>query len=457
MLAALFAGFGLARPDPQSLPDRAIIEQFGDGQLLELRPNPDGSPKSYTIYALSRPAGMGRMMQPLDANREVVNTASQPVELRPGQTRTITQYYRNQAVAYLRVDFSMAGITHGDLSHNGQPVVTLREHVQTHNALWGILWAATSGLISLFWIPVGTASATYNTVIPLDGRTHEVFFHGGGGCFAFQPDRHTLTFNANQMQAGGIYHVHIHINCRGIPDGIRGVTWLHLRPLQVAVDPPAPGASAVNTVARHLHFNTAGGGEIWSNNSFQMDRVDVRYSLLDTGRPVEVVNHWETRQETRTRTEEEWVCRYEQVPVCREVCGEVCEVVCTEDGFCEEVCRNECRQECHYEERRVCRLEPVQVNYEVTVYSNQPLPVGTVVSSTDNNGNTVRYRYQTRSHPGYFQIDLNQRRTLSGTVEQRPVTRTDAYGRQVTVQELVIHPNPVWETIHVVNRWERVP
>jgi hypothetical protein len=385
-LAALLAGVGLARPDPMSLPDRAVIEQFGERQLLELRPNPDGSPKSYTIYALTRPAGIEQMMRPLDGEGRVVDTASRVVPLEPGVKQTVTQYYTNQQVAYLRVDFTVQ-VRDGSLTHNGQVVLTNNPSISGvpmwQHLLWGAAFIASGGLIALFWLPpMGTMTTTYNTVIPLDGRWHRFTFGGGGGCGAARGFYAPLYLYSRSLQPGGIYHSRLRIWCAGGTTGIAGENFTMLRPLQVIVD-PAPAGIDPGVAA------TAGWAQ---TNSVTVYRDTSRYNM-NWATEIPVVNHMNYTL---------W---------------------CDENGNC---VRN----------------------------TTTEVPVGTVRTSSSS-GHT--YRYVQRTRPGMFSIPLHDRRTLGGTVEQRPATRTDRYGREVTVNELVIHPDPgPMQTIRVVNRWERV-
>lgn len=388
MLAALFAGFGLARPDPMSLPDRAIIEQFGDGQLLELRPDRYGNPKSYTIYALSRPAGMGQIMRPLDSpGGQVVDTASQIVPLEPGRTRTLTQYYVNQATAYLRIDFSISGVRYGWLYHNGQRVLRFDpgQPMAWYRQLWSVLNAATAGIISMFWIP-GTAQAqTHTAVIPLDSGRHHISYGGAGYCFALRNANNYHYFDASRLQPGRVFHVRARVWCGGGTIGIARTTQVYLQHthMVLAAGEP-PGCCGGVNQALHNPWSA------WGYNLHNLGPVLALWDQYTT----------ETCEYQRVPGEWRYICEYLPPPDCP-------------TGDCEYV--RECQWVYFPRYERMCSTE---------------------------------------THNVYRPLDINpgDRSHRRGSINWRPVTRTDAYGNPITTQVLEVHSTgDPQETVEV--RW----
>jgi hypothetical protein len=387
MLAALFAGFGLARPDPQSLPDRAIIEQFGERQLLELRPNPDGSPKNYTIYALSRPVGMGQMMLPLDRGRQVVNTASESIPLEPGRTRTITQYYVNQQTAYLRVDFSISGVRYGWLYYNGQRVMRFDPGLPMgwYRQLWSVLNAVTAGIISMFWIPGTTQAQTHTAVIPLTSGRHHISYGGGGYCFALRNANNYHYFDASRLQPGRVFHVRARVWCGGGTIGIARTTEVYLQHTHMVLAPGEP-PGCCGGVNQHLH-------NPWPVHGYNLHNLGPAIALWDQ-------HTTETCEYQRVPGEWRYICEYLPPPDCP-------------TGDCEYV--RECQWVYFPRYERVCSTE---------------------------------------THDVYRPLDINigQRSNLRGSINWRPITRTDPNGHTITSQVLEVHStrDPL-ETVEV--RW----
>lgn len=425
----------LARPDPQQLPRDAVIEQFGERQLLELRPNWDGTSEPYVVYALTRPgATPGHQMVPLDGAGNPVNTFVWEGDLKSNETRQVTVEYQTQQTAYLRVDFHVA-VPRGYLIHNGQTVLRMRPNTPHDGRMfaWGLGWVATMGLVSFFGVhPVNAVTQTYNTVIPLNSGVHRIEYIGGntGVICPARDHRHTLYLDSSRLRPGAIYYLQVDVACAGGTAGIVGRNRLIIQPFRLywliheGLEAGVQGLSG-----QWREFIYAGG-----NRGLKPVYEDAR-CYDENGNPY----------------------------ICRRQLGGVNEMWFTEDMRSHlAVVRSQTR-DMH---RTCCDSEG---NYFYTPGPWRPVALGEVVPwqrcTTTGSGEdqtttctTVNHRLVYRSHPSEWSMNLLDRSHLSGTVNRRQVTRTDAYGREVTVEELVIHPNAgPQETFRIVNRWEHVP
>lgn len=426
----------LARPNPQELPRAAQIEQFGERQLLELRPNPDGSPEPYVVYALTVPgATPGHQMMPLDAERRPVNTSVWAGNLHSNTTEHVTKEYQIQQTAYLRVDFHVA-VPRGYLLHNGQTVLRMRPQTPHDGRMfaWGLGWVATGGLVSFFGVhPINAQNQTYTVAIPLNSGVHRIEYIGGniGVACPAQDHRHTLYLDSSRLRPGAIYHLQVDVACAGGIAGIVGRNRLIIQPFRIYWGIHEGLESSVQAPSgQWREFIYAGG-----NRGLQPVYGNTR-CYDDNGNP--------------------YTCR-------RQLSG-VNEMWFTEDLRSHlAVVRSQMRDV----QTTCCDNEGNQIT---TVGPWRPVALGEVVpwqrctTTRDSDGaktttcTTLNYRLVYRSHPSEWSMNLLERSHLSGTVERRLVTRTDAYGQQFTAEELVINPDPgPQETIRIVNRWERVP
>jgi hypothetical protein len=345
------AGSGLAQPDPQSLPERAVIEQFGERQLLELRPNPDGSHREFTVYALSRPAGIDQIMRPRDGGGQIVNTASQEVRLPSGETRSVTQVYVNQPVAYLRLEATVS-VRDGWLDVGGQRVWS-KSSSGSFDLLWGTAWTLTFGLVSLFWLPNLTESTTYARTIPIPttvatgavtpyvGTPLLIEYGGGGNCFAFQDYDSSLSLDSGLLQPGRVYVLRTRVACGSPAAGIVGSAEVLTAPVRVEyerVGLPAQDARGIDPAPLQHGLPVGSGGEVRDYTPFpgwfpinpgqilpfsyslgQVDRLwsttwfddpntrsYFRFDQPYDGRPIPVcmAGHWDSTPEDR----QVWVC-----------------------------------------------------------------------------------------------------------------------------------------------------
>lgn len=219
-----------AQEGVMDLPDKAVVNQFGENQLLEFRPNPDGSPRDYTVYGLTRRAATpGEELRPLNEDTPVA-TASQLVRLRTDLADTATIEYRQVQVAYLRVRFTVS-VQDGELTRTQvtdcgnasicQRTTTIaRVRPGINLGLgWGLAWVATFGLIGIFAWPNATAEIVHDEVVPLNAASITFTVGGGGGCLAFSGAHDQITVNPSQLQPGRLYEVAAGLRCGGLFQG----------------------------------------------------------------------------------------------------------------------------------------------------------------------------------------------------------------------------------------------
>jgi hypothetical protein len=205
------------------LPDKAVVDRFGENQLLEFRPNPDGSPRDYLVYGLTRQAATpGEELKPLDHRYDPVATAVQPVRLRTDVTRTATIEYQQERVAYLRVRFTVSGVQRAGLYRNGRLVAQAHNGIAS-NFFYAVAWAGSFGLISLFGMPTTTSETYYHERIPVSSTAAPITLSmdGGGICPAHSSPYRTLTINPASLQAGHLYDLEARFWCGGGAEGIR--------------------------------------------------------------------------------------------------------------------------------------------------------------------------------------------------------------------------------------------
>lgn len=251
------------------LPERAVVDRFGDGQQLELRPSPDGSPREYSVLALTRMAGVGQQLQPLGIRDTIVNTAQQTVELKPGVEESVTVNYVMQNVAYLRIEQTIR-VRDGALYRNGQRVLT-KSSANFNNLLWGVLWVTTGSLVSLFWIPSVEETQIHTEAIPVTPGSPAIrFVYGGGGdCFAFQGYWNEFWVDPGALIPGRVYSVRTQVYCAGTLMGVRGSARIQTAPLHVEYQ-----AVGLSRDLRHwgtppsLQFGRPVGTGQWVRGSF---------------------------------------------------------------------------------------------------------------------------------------------------------------------------------------------
>jgi hypothetical protein len=203
------------------LPDKAVVNQFGDNQLLEFRPNEDGSPRDYLVYGLTRQAATpGEELKPLQGNR-LVATAVQVIPLRTDRIETATIEYQQERVAYLRVRFTVS-VQDGELrrSQGGQErvIASVRPGINV-TVGYGLAWVATGGLIGIFAWPNNTAELYHDEVVPLNSAPITFTVGGGGGCLAFRGAHDQITVYPNQLRAGRLYELEVGLRCGGLFQG----------------------------------------------------------------------------------------------------------------------------------------------------------------------------------------------------------------------------------------------
>lgn len=205
----------------QDLPDKAVVNQFGDNQLLEFRPNEDGSPRDYVVYGLTRRAATpGEELRPLDQGNPVA-TAPQTVRLRTDETTTATVEYQLEQVAYLRVRFTVS-VQDGELRRlqGGNERVIASVRPGTNVTLgWGLAWVATFGFIGIFAWPNATAELVHDEMVPLNAAPITFTVGGGGGCLAFNGAHDQITVNPSQLRAGRLYELEVGLRCGGLFQG----------------------------------------------------------------------------------------------------------------------------------------------------------------------------------------------------------------------------------------------
>ncbi|MCL6530475.1 hypothetical protein Mlute_01908 [Meiothermus luteus] len=204
------------------LPDKAVVSQFGENQLLEFRPRPDGSPRDYLVYGLTRRAATpGEELRPL-LGRDPVPTAPVPVRLRTDMIRTATVEYQLERVAYLRVRFTVSGVERAGLYRNGRLVAGAYNGIAS-NFFYGLAWAGSFGLISLFGFPTTTSETYYHERIPVSSTAEPITLSmdGGGYCPAASSPYRTLTINPANLRAGYLYDLEARFWCEGGATGMR--------------------------------------------------------------------------------------------------------------------------------------------------------------------------------------------------------------------------------------------
>jgi len=208
--------------EPQMVGQKTEVTAFGEHCLgFDLG---GVSEKPYRVTALAVPYGVGRVLMPVDDNRNPVNTFDQPVTLKAGEVTPAQVAYQAQAVAYLRVDFQVEvqeGALYRKQGGSFRELIAIRPG-QNVTFAYGVAWAATFGLIGLFAWPNGSAGATHHEVVPLNAAPITYSVGGGGGCLAFRGAWDSITVYPGQLQPGRLYVIKVGLKCGGLFRGIQG-------------------------------------------------------------------------------------------------------------------------------------------------------------------------------------------------------------------------------------------
>jgi len=277
--------------EPRMVGEKTEVTAFGEHCLgFDLG---GASEKPYRVTALAVPDGVGQTLMPVDGRGNPVNTLDQRVNLEAGRVTPAQVAYQAQAVAYLRVDFTVE-VQEGTLtryqSWSSRELAAIRPG-QNVTFAYGVAWVATFGLIGIFAWPNGSAVATHHEVVPLNAPPITYSVGGGGGCLAFRGAHDSITVHPSRLQPGRLYVLKVGLKCGGLFQGnlsfvgqeasdLVGLRWQHdgvwqnprygagpnwdnypfsvLEPYRTPVywEVPAPGYAARAVMVDRQIFNT---------------------------------------------------------------------------------------------------------------------------------------------------------------------------------------------------------